>query len=159
MQYSSNCNYNLFIKLSLPGNSEGSFRSSSQAFICPPVYHTRWRLRTVSFFAERQARKLWIPIFIIFGLTRSGIEPESTISIADTIHPTADQSSDRENCLCSFSMHFRTVCSSRHLLNRLENYKVYQFQILFFRQVWRCWATLRNLLRKKRKRKKKKTKT
>ena len=28
--------------------------------------------------AERQAGKLWIPIFIVFGLTRPGIESEST---------------------------------------------------------------------------------
>ena len=34
---------------------------------------------------ERQAGKLWIPIFIIFGLTRPGIEPESTASVADAL--------------------------------------------------------------------------
>ena len=35
--------------------------------------------------AERQAGKLWIPIFIVFGLTRPGIEPESTASVADAL--------------------------------------------------------------------------
>ena len=35
--------------------------------------------------AERQAGKLWIPIFIVFGLTQPGIEPESTASVADAL--------------------------------------------------------------------------
>ena len=34
------------------------------------------------FFAEPQAGKLGVPIFIVFGLARSGIEPKSTISVA-----------------------------------------------------------------------------
>ena len=38
--------------------AKGPFRSSSQAATCPPVYHTRWRLHTVPFNAERQAGKL-----------------------------------------------------------------------------------------------------
>ena len=80
-----NCNYILFTKLPWPGDSEGTFRSSSQATICPPVYHTRRRLHTVPLIAEHQAGKLWIPIFIVFGLTRPGIEPESTTSVADAL--------------------------------------------------------------------------
>ena len=79
------CNYILFTKLPWPGDSEGTFRSSSQAATCPSVYHTRWRLHTVPFNAERQAGELWIPIFIVFGLTRPGIEPESTASVADAL--------------------------------------------------------------------------
>ena len=51
----------------------------------PPVYHIRWRLQTVPFIAVRQAGKLWTPIFIVFGLTRPGIEPESTVSVADIL--------------------------------------------------------------------------
>ena len=74
-----------FTKLPWPGNSERTFRSSSQAATCPPVYHTRRRLHTVPLIAERQAGKLWIPIFIVFGLTRPGIEPESTVSVADAL--------------------------------------------------------------------------
>ena len=66
-----------------PGDSEGTFRSSSQAATRPPVYHTRRRLHTVPLIAERQVGKLWIPIFIVFGLTQPGIEPESTASVAD----------------------------------------------------------------------------
>ena len=62
-----------------------TFRSSSQAATCPSVYHTRWRLHTVPLIAERQAGKLWIPIFIVFGLTRPGIEPVSTASVADAL--------------------------------------------------------------------------
>ena len=42
-----NCHYILFTKLPGPGHSEGTFRSSSQAATCPPVYHTRRRLYTV----------------------------------------------------------------------------------------------------------------
>ena len=39
----------------LAGDSEGTFRSSSQAAAtCQPVYHTRWKLYTVSLIAERQ---------------------------------------------------------------------------------------------------------
>ena len=34
---------------------------------------------------ERQAGKLWIPIFIVFGLTRPGIEPKSIVSEADAL--------------------------------------------------------------------------
>ena len=33
--------------------------------------------------SKRQAGKLLIPIVIVFGLTRPGIEPESTVSFAD----------------------------------------------------------------------------
>ena len=47
-----------FSKLPWPGDSEGTFRSSSQAATCPSVYHTRWRLHTVPLIAERQAGKL-----------------------------------------------------------------------------------------------------
>ena len=53
-----NCNYILFTKLPWPGDSEGTFRSSSQAATCPPVYHTLRRLHTVPLIAERQAEKL-----------------------------------------------------------------------------------------------------
>ena len=51
------------------------FRASSQAATCPPVDHTRYRLYTVPLIAERKAGKLKIPILIVFGLTRPGIEP------------------------------------------------------------------------------------
>ena len=80
-----NCDYILFTKLPWPGNSKGTFRSSSQAATCPPVYYTRRRLHTVPLIAECQAGKMWIPIFIIFGLTRPGIKPESTVSVADAL--------------------------------------------------------------------------
>ena len=35
--------------------------------------------------AERQAGKLQVPIFVVFGLTRPGIKPESTGSVADEL--------------------------------------------------------------------------
>ena len=41
-----------------PGDSEGTFRSSSQAATRPRVYHTRRRLHTVPLIAERQVGKL-----------------------------------------------------------------------------------------------------
>ena len=68
-----------------PGDSEGIFRSLIQAATCQPVYHTWRRPQTVPLFAERQAGKLLIPIFIVFGLTRPGIEPDFTVSVADTL--------------------------------------------------------------------------
>ena len=34
---------------------------------------------------ERQAGKLWIPIFIVFGLIRPGIKSEATVSVADIL--------------------------------------------------------------------------
>ena len=51
------------------------------------VYHTRWRLSSVFLIAERQSekRKLWIPIFIVFCLTRPKIKPGSTVSVADAL--------------------------------------------------------------------------
>ena len=62
-----------------------TFRSSSQAATFPPVYHTRWRLHTGPLIAEHKVGKLGIPIFTVFGLTRSEIEPESTVSVADAL--------------------------------------------------------------------------
>ena len=53
-----NCNCILFTKLPWPGDGEGTFRFSSQAATCPPVYHTQQRLHTLPLIAERQARKL-----------------------------------------------------------------------------------------------------
>ena len=79
------CRYILFTKLPCSGDSEDTFRSSSQAATCPPVYHTWWRLYTVPLIAERQAGKLRIPIFIVFGLTRPEIESVSTVSVADAL--------------------------------------------------------------------------
>ena len=80
-----NCNYISFTKLPWPGDSKRTFRSSSQAATCSPVYHKRRRLHTVPLIAERQAGKLWIPIFIVFGMTRLGNETESTVSVADAL--------------------------------------------------------------------------
>ena len=49
----------------------------------PPFCHTRWRLHTVPFIAKRQAGKLWISIFLVFGVTRPGINSESIVLVAD----------------------------------------------------------------------------
>ena len=53
-----NGNYISFTKLPWPGDSKRTFRSSSQAATCSPVYHKRRRLHTVPLIAERQAGKL-----------------------------------------------------------------------------------------------------
>ena len=45
-------------------------------------YYTWLRFHSVPLIAERQAGKLWIPPFIVFGLTGPGIELESTASVA-----------------------------------------------------------------------------
>ena len=55
LSYMVNCNYILSTKLPWPGDSEGTFWSSSQAATCPPVYHAQWRLHTVPLIAERRA--------------------------------------------------------------------------------------------------------
>ena len=68
-----------------PGDCEGTFRSLSQDVACPPVYQTRQRLHSVPLTAERQAGKLSMPIFVVFGLIQLGIEPESTASVADAL--------------------------------------------------------------------------
>ena len=54
----------LFTKLPWPRNSEETFRSLSQVTTCPPVYFTSWRLHTIPFKVERQAEKLYKPIFL-----------------------------------------------------------------------------------------------
>ena len=79
-----NCNYILFTKLPWPGGSEGIFRSSGQASTSL-VFTTHGRGFSLFLFsAERPAgklwiaifkvRKLWILVFIVFGLDQSGIE-------------------------------------------------------------------------------------
>ena len=60
-------------------------RASRQTATCQPVYHTRLSLHTIALIAERQARKLLIPIFIVFGLARQGTEPESTASVGNVL--------------------------------------------------------------------------
>ena len=80
-----NCNYNLFTNLSWLGNRERAFRSSSQAAVCPLVYHSSRRLYTVLLIAKRQAGKLWIPIFIVFGLIWSEIKPKFSVSVVDVL--------------------------------------------------------------------------
>ena len=51
----------------------------------PPAYHTQRRLHAVSLIAERQAKKLKIPISTVFGPTQPGIEHEFTVSVADAL--------------------------------------------------------------------------
>ena len=81
-----NFNYIFFTKLPWPVDCEEIFQFSSQAVTCPTVYNTRWRLHTVTLIAERQARKALNTNFhSLFGLSRLGIEIESTISVADAL--------------------------------------------------------------------------
>ena len=78
-----NSNYILFTKLPWLGDNEVAFWSFQSS--CSSVNRTRRRLHPAPLIAERQAGKLWIPIFIIFGLTLPGIEPQSTASVADAL--------------------------------------------------------------------------
>ena len=70
----------LFTKLPWPGDNAWTIHYSSQAATRLP--HTV-RLHLVPFNADRPVGKLWIPVFIVFGLTRPGIEPGYTASVAD----------------------------------------------------------------------------
>ena len=52
------------------------------------IFKSSWHLPTClpnTLIAQRQAGKLRIPIFIVFGLTRPEIEPESTAPVADAL--------------------------------------------------------------------------
>ena len=42
-------------------------------------------LHVVALIAESEAGKLWILIFLDFGLSQPGIEPESTVSVVHTL--------------------------------------------------------------------------
>ena len=55
-----------------------------QLCTCLPQTVEGLRLHTAPFDAECQAGKLWIPSFIVFGLSQSGIKSKSTISVGDT---------------------------------------------------------------------------
>ena len=109
-----NCNYILFTKLPWPGDSEVTFRSSSQAATCPSVYLTRRRLHTTLLIAERQEGKLWIPIFIVFGLTRPGIEPESTASVAYALSTRPLIGNHRQHCSNKHSCNKTSVRAREH---------------------------------------------
>ena len=67
------------------GDCEGTFWSLSQDVACPLVYQTWQRRHTVPLIAERQAGKLSMPIFVVFDLTQSRIESESTALVADAL--------------------------------------------------------------------------
>ena len=65
------------------------FESSCHLPTC--LLQRRGRLHTVPSIAEGPAGKLWMPLFIVFGLTRLGIKPESTTFEADcSIHLIID---------------------------------------------------------------------
>ena len=76
----------LFTKLSWPGNSEWTFRFSSQGVTCPSVCYTR--LHTYVFIAERQARRLNreavnTNYYSLRDLTQ--LETKSSVSVAETL--------------------------------------------------------------------------
>ena len=72
------CNYIFIHPVALARRQLGNLRVK-----LPPVYHhTRWRLHTVLFNSWTSSRKLKIPIFMVFGLTRLEIEPEFTVLVA-----------------------------------------------------------------------------
>ena len=75
----------LFNRLLDQETAEETLWSSSQATIWPLVNQERRRLHIIFFIAEHRAGKLWIPIFIIFGLICQEIELESIVSISDAL--------------------------------------------------------------------------
>ena len=72
----------LFIKLPWPGESEGTFRSSSQAATCPPlaVEASQCLFLIVNSSSEDVNRN-----FTLLGLTRPGIEPTPIVSVVDAL--------------------------------------------------------------------------
>ena len=56
----------------------------------PPVYHTRWRLHTVSFIIKRQAGKLWIQFYSLLLCESTAIETQVyRFSSRRSIHSTS----------------------------------------------------------------------
>ena len=72
-------------KLPWAGDSKETFRFSTKTATYPPVYYKRLRLHTDPLIAYCQAEKLCTLVFIIFDLTKPGIKPESTVSLADAL--------------------------------------------------------------------------
>ena len=66
--------------------------------------------------AERLAGKLWIPIFIVFGLIQPGIEPEFAVSIAMAVL------ADDEDCLvlCTIPKQYELDIHLLYNLNQEE---------------------------------------
>ena len=98
-----NCNCFFIYQVFLSRACKGTFRSSSQAAYLSTTYVVGFTL--FHFIAGRQAVKLQIPIFIVFDLTRSGIEPESTVSVADAPSTLFH----RFGCGCRCSGHWSVV--------------------------------------------------
>ena len=72
----------LLTKLSWPGDGEKTFRYSSQATACLPHTVETSHCSFLSLNAKQESCKYQ---FLVFGLTRPGIEPESTVSVADAL--------------------------------------------------------------------------
>ena len=84
----------------------------SQAAVCSPVYRRRcWRLDIVPLLAERQAGKLWIPTFIVCGLTHV-----FCFSRRRSIYSTTD----RRNVACGYTKLFPWSNDQYERFNRLE---------------------------------------
>ena len=97
------------------------------------------------FNAERYARKLWVPIFIVFGLMRLGIEPNSTVSIADAVpnytslngktspekksvnEDSADSATKHQYSFLAFIISKQLVFG--HLVSQITCYKNWSFEI------------------------------
>ena len=62
-----------FTNMSWTGDSEWTFRSSSQASACPPDIQSLFM------------QKMKVPFFTVFDFTRLGIEPDPTVSVADAL--------------------------------------------------------------------------
>ena len=80
-----NCNYILFTKLPWPGDSEGTFQSSSNAATClPHAVEASHSVLSLKLLNVKQGSCEYL-ILIVFGLTRPGIEPDSTASVSNAL--------------------------------------------------------------------------
>ena len=126
----SDCNYISFTKSLWAGDSEGTFRSLSQAATCPTVYHTRWRLRTVPFNDERQ---------IFYSLWFDQTENQTQIYQAKKV--------SIYKCLSSFSIlkidnprQLLSFHKAIHFIRLNQNgYRCFLFKSLFFK-----WKSYKN---------------
>ena len=61
--------------LPFPGYSQGTLRSTSQDTTCSTTNDGSFILSLSCFIAKHQAGKLWLPIFLVFGLSKRDSNP------------------------------------------------------------------------------------
>ena len=86
-----NCDYIFIHRVAYARTQQSTFRSLSQAATYSLVYHTRWKLHTVPYNAERQAGKLWIPIFSVWFGPDGNQARVARLSSRRSIHSVIDR--------------------------------------------------------------------